>query len=170
MRNYPGPELHRDRTLRRGPCSLLHHRDARADDWIRTSMVRLTRAVPFSVEPRRRQQGQKDSNLRWRFWRPLSSPLDDAPVRGGMGGVEPAASAVTEPHASQYTTYPMRRPGFLTRPTFLSGRRGSRTLKACAQPLSKRFPSPIGLPFRSAVIPGGLEPPLFPTSRGRPGR
>jgi hypothetical protein len=29
-----------------------------------------------------------------------------------------------------------------------SGRRGSRTLKACARPGSGRMPSPIGLPFR----------------------
>jgi hypothetical protein len=33
--------------------------------------------------------------------------------------------------------------------TVVSGRRGSRTLKARARPFSGRLPSPIGLPFRS---------------------
>ena len=38
--------------LRRVQCNPLHHRD-RADDWIRTSIVPLTRRMPFCVEPRR---------------------------------------------------------------------------------------------------------------------
>ena len=31
----------------------------RADDWICTSMSRFTRAVPFSVEPRRREESRE---------------------------------------------------------------------------------------------------------------
>ena len=35
---------------------------SRADDWIRTSMGRFTKAVPFSVEPRRRKGIWRESN------------------------------------------------------------------------------------------------------------
>lgn len=52
---YPGLESNQDQNLRRVLCCPLHHRDVRADDWIRTSMVPLTRRTPFSVEPRRLQ-------------------------------------------------------------------------------------------------------------------
>jgi hypothetical protein len=50
---YPDLELNQGLDLRRVQCNPLHHRD-RADDWIRTSMLPLTRRTPFSVEPRRR--------------------------------------------------------------------------------------------------------------------
>ncbi len=60
------------------------------------------------------------------------------PARECPAGVEPAS--------------PGWKPGaFAARPRahVASGRRGSRTLKAChARPLSRRLPSPVGLPFR----------------------
>jgi hypothetical protein len=46
----------------------------RADDWIRTSILRLTRAVPFWIEPRRHKQERKDSNPVQRLWRPRALP------------------------------------------------------------------------------------------------
>jgi hypothetical protein len=46
-------ESNQDQDLRRVLCCPLHHRDTRADDWIRTSINRFTRPAPFSVEPRR---------------------------------------------------------------------------------------------------------------------
>ena len=50
---YLDLESNQDPNLRRVRCVPLHHRDKRADDWIRTSINRFTRAVPFYVEPRR---------------------------------------------------------------------------------------------------------------------
>jgi hypothetical protein len=53
-----------------------------------------------------------------------------------------------------------------TRPrTLVSGRRGSRTLKACARPLSRQVPSPVGSPFRQAAV-AGLEPARFRLTAG----
>ena len=55
---YPTEESNLARLLRRQSC-FLHTRRAssfranRADDWIRTSMIPLTRRTPFSIEPRR---------------------------------------------------------------------------------------------------------------------
>jgi hypothetical protein len=55
---YPTEESNLARLLRRQSC-ILHTRRAnsgrsnRADDWIRTSMIPLTRRTPFSIEPRR---------------------------------------------------------------------------------------------------------------------
>ena len=69
----PDLESNPDPNLRKIRCAPLHHRDDRplrnqktttvvphtinnrADDWIRTSMIRFTRAVPFCFEPRRRK-------------------------------------------------------------------------------------------------------------------
>ena len=48
--------------------------DSRADDWIRTSMIRFTRPAPFSVEPRRQKHRCKESNPVGRFWRPPALP------------------------------------------------------------------------------------------------
>jgi hypothetical protein len=39
-----------------------------------------------------------------------------------------------------------------------SGRGGSRTLKACARPFSRRVPSPVGSPFRFKAPAAGIEP------------
>ena len=50
---YPDLESNQDQDLRRVLCYPLHHRDTRADDWIRTSIIPLTKRAPFSVEPRR---------------------------------------------------------------------------------------------------------------------
>ena len=52
---YPGLDSNQDQDLRRVLCCPLHHRDPRADDWTCTSMIPLTRRMPFSVEPRRLQ-------------------------------------------------------------------------------------------------------------------
>ena len=53
----PDPDSNQDLNLRTVQCNPLHHLDVlflkRADDWIRTSMIPLTRRTPFSVEPRR---------------------------------------------------------------------------------------------------------------------
>ncbi len=46
---YPDLESNQDLDFRRVPCGPLHYRDERADDWIRTSINRFTRAVPFYV-------------------------------------------------------------------------------------------------------------------------
>lgn len=48
----------------------------RADDWIRASMNRFTRPVPFCFEPRRQsfEQERRESNPIGRFWRPLALP------------------------------------------------------------------------------------------------
>jgi hypothetical protein len=46
----------------------------RADGWIRTSMGRFTRPVPFYFEPHRRKQECKDSNPVERLWRPQALP------------------------------------------------------------------------------------------------
>ena len=61
LSQYPDPELNQDQDLRSVLCCPLHHRDARADDWIRTSMNRFTRPAPFCVEPRRRQRVSEGS-------------------------------------------------------------------------------------------------------------
>ena len=49
----PNLESNQDQDLRSVLCCPLHHRDLRADDWIRTSIDRFTKPAPFSVEPRR---------------------------------------------------------------------------------------------------------------------
>lgn len=72
-RQYPDLDSNQDQDLRRVLCCPLHHRDARADDWIRTSIIRFTRPAPYSVEPRRQKQECKESNSARRFWRPLAS-------------------------------------------------------------------------------------------------
>ena len=73
-RQHPDLESNQDQDLRRVLCCPLHHRDTRADDWIRTSINRFTRPAPFSVEPRRQSKQEcKESNPAWRFWRPLAS-------------------------------------------------------------------------------------------------
>jgi hypothetical protein len=80
-------------------------RMSRADDWIRTSMSRLTRSVPGLFEPRRHKQERRDSNPMRRFWRPFALPgahscrLRHRSGQGRLGGVEPAAKAFTEPCA-----------------------------------------------------------------------
>ena len=53
---HPDLELNQDQDLRRVLCCPLHHQDVRADDWICTSIIPLTRRMPFSVEPRRQSQ------------------------------------------------------------------------------------------------------------------
>ena len=55
VNQYPDLDLNQGLNLRRVQCVPLHHRDKRADDWICTSICRLTKPVPSSVEPRRRQ-------------------------------------------------------------------------------------------------------------------
>jgi hypothetical protein len=51
---YPDLESNQDFDLRRVACDPLHHQDIeRADDWIRASILRFTRPLPFYVEPRR---------------------------------------------------------------------------------------------------------------------
>lgn len=52
---YPDLDLNQGLDLRRVQCFPLQHRDVRADDWIRTSMIPLTRRTPFCIEPRRHQ-------------------------------------------------------------------------------------------------------------------
>ena len=42
----------------------LHHRDTRADDWICTSMVPLTRRMPFYIEPRRHKRPRPEDRER----------------------------------------------------------------------------------------------------------
>ena len=60
---------------------------------------------------------------------------------GNSGGVEPATSAFTEPHASRYTTNTIRRP------RRQRNERESNPQGLAAHSLSKRAPSPIGWPF-----------------------
>ena len=62
---YPDLESNQDLDFRRVPCGPLHYRDERADDWIRTSMNRFTRAVPFYVEPRRQFRSRPEDRERF---------------------------------------------------------------------------------------------------------
>lgn len=57
----------------------------------------------------------------------------------------------------------------LSRPTS-SGRRGSRTLKACARPGSNGVPSPVGLPFRFPRVTTARLPTEAARCRVTPGR
>ena len=70
------PTWSRTRIQTLGPSDVVCYTTGtrRADDWIRTSMLRLTRAAPFSVEPRRHKQERKESNLVERIWRPPALP------------------------------------------------------------------------------------------------
>ena len=68
---YPDLESNQDPNLRRVRCVPFHHRDARADDWICTSMSRFTRAVPFYVEPRRRSCSQPEDRERFTSTSPI---------------------------------------------------------------------------------------------------
>jgi hypothetical protein len=47
--------------------------NARADDWIRTSMNLFTRQVPFSVEPRRQHEREESNPVR-QLWRLTALP------------------------------------------------------------------------------------------------
>ena len=92
VRHTPGtisiPTWNRTRIEALGPPHVVCYTigTPRADDWIRTSIVRLTRAVPFSVEPRRQEQERKESNLVGRFWRPLALPGAHSYRNQGVGG------------------------------------------------------------------------------------
>ena len=61
----------------------------RADDWIRTSMIRFTRPAPYSVEPRRHKQECKESNPARRFWRPLASQKHTPEFKGTRWELNP---------------------------------------------------------------------------------
>ena len=60
----PNLESNQDQDLRRVLCCPLHHRDVRADDWICTSIVPLTRRAPFYVEPRRHKRPRPEDRER----------------------------------------------------------------------------------------------------------
>ena len=84
----------------------------RADDWIRASMCRFTRSVPFCVEPRRRKkQERKDLYPVRRLWRPPALPgaLSCTTTQECLAGIEPVASTFTGSHASRYTTDTIQR-------------------------------------------------------------
>lgn len=53
---FSDPDLIRTTAWIFGECNAIRYKIGtnRADDWIRTSMIPLTRRTPFSVEPRRR--------------------------------------------------------------------------------------------------------------------
>lgn len=81
-----------DQDLRRVLCYPLHHRDPRADDWIRTSFVPLTRRTPFSVEPRRLERGiRRELNPYLLLHRQACLPRTPrTPYRAEGEGVEPS--------------------------------------------------------------------------------
>lgn len=74
---YLDLESNQDLDFRRVPCGPLHYRDTRADDWIRTSMNRFTKAAPFYVEPRRQIRSRPEDRERFTstFPNPRSSRL-----------------------------------------------------------------------------------------------
>src|SRR5262249_33101753 len=88
-------------------------------------------------------------------------PLDDAPVRSGYrGGVEPAAPAFTAPCATPvHYRHHQSAEGAGVEPARPC--QGSTAFRAV--PVAVRVALPL-------VVPGGLEPPTFPMSRGCPGR
>ena len=57
-------------------------------------MGRFTKPVPFSIEPRRHKQEDKDSNPVRRLWRPRALPGAHS-CTGCLGGIEPTASTFT---------------------------------------------------------------------------
>jgi hypothetical protein len=58
---------------------------SRADDWIRTSMIRLTKPAPSSVEPRRRSAGVEGFEPSSSDLETAILPLDDTPVHTARG-------------------------------------------------------------------------------------
>jgi hypothetical protein len=108
----------------------------RADDWFRTSMVRITSPAPFCVEPRRLFRGHGGNRTHHHdFHRVVcETATTHTPfVRTAEGaGVEPAKRCVRTPRFQ----------------------RGAVAYR-------------LALP-QSSVVPGGVEPPIFPISGGRP--
>ena len=110
-----------DLDLRRVPCHPLHYRDERADDWIRASIVRFTRPLPFSVEPRRHfylrhtacagyvQQECKDSNPVERLWRPHPLPGGHSCKAKVAGTLRVPSAAATARRSVPATTFGTRR-------------------------------------------------------------
>src|SRR5262249_10256193 len=76
-----------------------HSEDKRADDWIRTSMVRITGAAPFCIEPRRHSRAVKWGQAPRRLG---ASPQFTARSAGAQG-FEPCA-AVLEAACSPRST------------------------------------------------------------------
>src|SRR5262249_49178202 len=65
----------------------------RADDWIRTSMVRITGAAPFCIEPRRRfSRSARIRTLCGNFGDCLLSQEHAPDNQGSLEGVEPSPS------------------------------------------------------------------------------
>ena len=120
-----------------------------ADDWTCTSINRFTKPVP-SYSATSAKQECKESNPAGRFWRPLASQKHTPVVKGYTTGVEPVLPASQAGVRTTYTTDTM---------LFVSGRRGSRILKA-AKPTGFQ-PGPVAnrvaLPLHSAARPG-FEP------------
>jgi hypothetical protein len=94
-RNCLDPDSNQDQDLRRVRCDPLHHRDqfhlliicsssTRADGWIRTSIILITRQAPFAVLngkgratsalTKSTQHEREESNPVKRFWRPPALP------------------------------------------------------------------------------------------------
>ena len=132
---HPSLDSNQVQDLRRVSCCPLHHWDVRADDWIRTSIIRpskstLSRPAPYSVEPRRQKQECKESNPAGRFWRPLASQKHTPEFKGIRRELNPYLLL----HRQVCLPRTPRTPLGTDRPFMaglVSGKGGSRTLKAC---------------------------------------
>ena len=103
------------------------------------------------------KQERKDSNPVRQFWRLLALPGARSCMRGGAEGVEPSPSG-SQPAVQE----PLHH-----RPQLKIAEFGLQIAVWKNHALSIRN---LKSAIRNSVIPGGLEPPVFPMSRERPGR
>jgi hypothetical protein len=161
-------------------------------------LVRFRHTPRAGGQTRHDQQGCKDSNPVHEFWRLAALPGAHPCLRterGYSAGVEPGASrftvsraAVTPRTPSVWHGHPADdSPGLEGRTTRSHGLEGRATAKRKGRESNPQGsslarvpggsrrrsggPSESRLPIDARrMVPGGLEPPIFPTSKGRPGR